>query len=268
MSIVLILIAIISLFCLVICATEHDRAFGHGESFNNYYIRYPGRPFLGILNSTIRLTHDCRARPMMEEHFPEHIDFLKHREAIKAEALHVFNTLRLPSFDQVDESFKSIADNRWKTFLMLWYGDMLQNCQHAPITSSLIKKYRHKIACAMFSILEPGVCIPPHNGPSAAALRYHLCLQIPRHGTAKIRVAEEWITYQEGVDYLFDDTFEHEVKIDAPKNDCVRIVLFLDILRSMKPPISTLVHKISQNATFATFVQNINKNGEVQQSIS
>lgn len=246
---------------------EADRRFACGESFRNYYCVYPGRALLGNFNTLIRWTHDCPSRPSLAYHFPAHVEFFANREIIKQEALRVFNELQLPSFNQVDTVFNSIADERWKTFIMLWYGDMLENCKYAPVTSALISKYRKQIGCAMFSILKPGTHIPSHRGPSAAALRYHLCLQVPKRGTAKIRVDREWITYAEGTEYLFDDSYEHEVMVDAPADDDVRIVLFMDIIRNMKQPLKYVADIVAKNATFADFVKNINANGEVKQKI-
>lgn len=261
------IIIVVALILFLIYLSECDRHFACRESFKNYYLIYPARAGLGIFNTLIRSTHHCPPQPSLSEHFPAHVEFAAQFDAIKKEALDVYERFQLPSFNQVDSFFDSIADDRWKTFIMLWYGDMMANCKYAPVTSALIAKHRDQIGAAMFSILQPGVRIPPHKGPCAAALRYHLCLQVPKRGTAKIRVDREWITYAEGGEYLFDDTYEHEVIVDAPPDDCVRIVLFMDIVRSMKQPLKGVADKIARNATFANFVKQVNANGEIKQQL-
>lgn len=264
-SIVVILILII---CIIVLS-ELDRHYGGcTEKLKAQYLENPGRMFLGALNSIIRLTNSCPPFPSMNEHFPEHVEFLAMKDKIKEEALRVYNDMNLPSMAKLDESFKDIADERWKTFVMMWYNGLTSNAQYAPFTSALCQKYGNKIKAAMFSVLGPGqVIIPPHKGPCAAALRYHLCLQVPKQGTAKISVAGEWITYAEGEDYLFDDTYEHTVEVTGPPNDDVRIVLFMDIIRDTPEPMNLLLQTLSRNVGFANFVKNVNANGETQLKI-
>lgn len=76
---------------------------------------------------------------------------------------------------------------------------------------------------AFFSIMEPGVELPPHYGQTNAALTVHLPLIIP-DGNAYLRVAgidHRWIP---GETYIFDDTFYHNA---WNLTDRTRIVLIL-----------------------------------------
>ena len=55
--------------------------------------------------------------------------------------------------------------------------------------------------------------------------------------------------------------------VDAPADDDVRIVLFMDIIRNMKQPLKYVADHVAKNATFADFVKKINANGEVKQKL-
>jgi len=243
--------------------------FRHEEKSPWEYLRTPIRWPLGYFNSWIRRSVSCPPILDMKKLFPEHADFLAAKEQIKEEALYVLKNFEIPSFDQVDASFSRIADYRWKTFILKAYGDLHVNCTHTPVTANLLKKHSKKIWGAMFSILEPGFFIKPHQGPSAGAMRYHLCLQVPKHGTAKIRVHSDWITYREGEDYLFYDFYNHEVRVEAPLDDDVRIVLFMDVARpDIRQPLKGLMNMIVNNMKFAKKVKDLNARGEVQKKIS
>ena len=91
---------------------------------------------------------------------------------------------------------------------------------------------------AMFSILAPRSHIPSHRGPYKELLRYHLGLIIPspRSG-CRLRVADEVRSWQEGKSLIFDDSYSHEAWNDS---DCHRVVLFVDFVRPLPFPLSTL----------------------------
>jgi aspartyl/asparaginyl beta-hydroxylase (cupin superfamily) len=232
------------------------------------YFQSPVRWPLGFLNTSIRKSVACPPILNLDKLFPEHVEFKAAFEDIKKEALYVLENFRIPSFDQVDANFSRIADYRWKTYILKWYGDLHTNCTHCPVTAALLQKHNKIIWSAMFSILEPGTMIPNHQGPSAAAMRYHLCLQVPKQGTAKIRVHREWITYEEGGEYLFYDIYDHEVRIEAPAHDDLRIVLFMDVARTdLKQPLKGIINFIANNAKFAGAIRDLNARGEVQKKI-
>ena len=67
-------------------------------------------------------------------------------------------------------------------------------------------------------------------------LRHHLALMVPEPATASgIRVGGEVRHWEEGKSMVFDDTYEHEAWNDT---DSDRVVLFLDIVRPLRPPLS------------------------------
>lgn len=60
---------------------------------------------------------------------------------------------------------------------------------------------------ALWSVLEPGVELPPHAGPNAGVLRYHLTVE--GDGSAALQVGDVVVPYVAGGSVLFDDTAEH-----------------------------------------------------------
>ena len=77
---------------------------------------------------------------------------------------------------------------------------------------------------AMFSILKPGVTIPPHTGATNARLVVHLPLIIPEK--CGFRVGNETREWVPGKAWVFDDTIEHEAWNNSDKT---RVILIFDI---------------------------------------
>src|SRR5207253_7082607 len=91
---------------------------------------------------------------------------------------------------------------------------------------------------AFFSRHAPHNPTPDHRVPSEGVRRYPLALKIPQPTEAcRIRVGGEYATWQEGSSLLFDDSYEHEAWNDT---DGIRVVLFMDVVRPLKPPIKQL----------------------------
>ncbi len=89
-----------------------------------------------------------------------------------------------------------------------------------------------------FSILGPGKRLPPHHGPYRGVLRHHLALVVPKPADAAgIRVGDQVRHWREGASLVFDDTYQHEAWNDT---DGHRVVLFLDIVRPLRRPLSWL----------------------------
>ena len=72
---------------------------------------------------------------------------------------------------------------------------------------------------AQFSLLAPGAHVRPHTGPTNERLAISLCLGGCGADT-QIRVGTAWRRWTEGEALVFDDSFEHEVRVaggdDAP----------------------------------------------------
>lgn len=145
----------------------------------------------------------------------------------------------LPNFQDISPRQGNIADDdRWKTYFFCAFGyTSQQNCQRCPETAKLLQNIPG-LKVAFFSILAPGKHIPPHCGKHKGILRCHLALKVPEPREAcRIRVADQIAYWEEGKSLIFDDTYEHEVWNDT--ND-YRVVLFLDIARPLRFPMSLL----------------------------
>jgi aspartate beta-hydroxylase len=91
-----------------------------------------------------------------------------------------------------------------------------------------------------FSVLKPGVELPPHHGLSNAKLTLHLGLVVPPE--TAIRVGGEVRQWKEGRALIFDDSFEHS----AWNHDTrPRAVLIADIWNpALSPPEQDLVERV------------------------
>ena len=141
----------------------------------------------------------------------------------------------LPNFQDISLDQASITrDDAWKTYFFFGYGFRSDaNCARCPDTAALLDGVPG-LTTAFFSILSPHRRIGEHRGPWRGVLRYHLALQVPepRH-EAGISVGGEVAHWDEGHSLLFDDGYRHHAWNDT---DGVRVVLFVDVLRPLKPP--------------------------------
>lgn len=147
----------------------------------------------------------------------------------------------IPNFLEVSPDQKKIDAEQglWKTFFLYGYGYKIENnIQRCPETAKLVEQIPG-MKTAFFSILAPGKHIPPHRGPYAGVLRYHLGLIVPEPiSEVKIRVDKDFGYWEEGKSLIFDDTYEHEVWNNT---DNYRVVLFVDFVR----PLEGFVKKIN-----------------------
>jgi beta-hydroxylase len=160
----------------------------------------------------------------------------------------------LPNFQDISPRQGNIADDdRWKTFFFCAFGyKSEQNCQRCPETVKLLDQIPG-LKVAFFSILAPGKHIPPHRGKHKGIIRYHLALKVPQpQENCRIRVADQIVHWQEGKSLIFDDTFEHEVWNDT--ND-YRVVLFLDIARPLRFPLSVINWTVNSLVGISPIVQ-------------
>lgn len=77
---------------------------------------------------------------------------------------------------------------------------------------------------AQISIMAPGTHVAPHTGPTNE--RLVISLGLAGLEGAQLRVGDEWTRWHRGKVILFDDSFEHEVKIDGDEPRAVLIVHF------------------------------------------
>ena len=78
--------------------------------------------------------------------------------------------------------------------------------------------------------------IPRHRGKHKGIIRYHLGLKVPQPvEQCYIQVDDQIAYWKEGESLIFDDTYYHEVWNNT---DGYRAVLFLDIVRPLRFPLS------------------------------
>ncbi len=130
-------------------------------------------------------------------------------------------------FEAEDENLREKGD--WKQFNMYIRGRKVEeNCKRTPITCKLIDQIKPARTCnrgqVKFSIMQPGVHVYSHCGPTNCRLRAHLGLKVPKG--PRIRVVNETRKWIEGKFIIFDDSFEHEVWHDGKD---FRLVLIVDL---------------------------------------
>lgn len=236
---------------LLMGSIQRNRVWGDVESkrplaedFGNP-LNYLLAPSNNLIRRRGGLVRPFYSRAEMDRMFPQHEMFERAYPQIRAEALALLRdsdegVVQIPEYQEVDRTQKRISSvdksKKWKTFVFKFYGsENKENCARCPITASLVRQCP-SMKAAMFSILDPGFRIPPHRGPSCAALRYHLGVIVPEPGPGQsgcfIRVDGNKLSWRNGEGILFDDTYVHEVVNDTSKR---RVVLFCDVMRPDLP---------------------------------
>lgn len=150
---------------------------------------------------------------------------------IKEEASALIPSLNsITNFDSVLKNQRALYQGeRWKSYFLVAGGEkVIQHQKQCPETSRLLEKIPG-IINAFYSILRPGIEIPPHRGPYAGIMRYHLGLVIPE-GDLGIMVDRKTYRWREGEGVFFDDSFEHEA---WNRTQGLRIILFVDFIRPL-----------------------------------
>jgi aspartyl/asparaginyl beta-hydroxylase (cupin superfamily) len=188
------------------------------------------------------------------------------REEVESILLH---REQLPRYHELARSEQYIsgaidADKDWKVFMLSsLVGKPEVNQKRCPRTTALLEKIPN-VYQAFFSILDPGKSIPAHCGSYLGYLRYHLGLVVPKNNPPSMRVKDQIHTWEENRSIVFDDSWEHEV---YNKSDGLRVVLIVDVLRPMSPPLHAtnwlLTHLVGRHSEEARLVMaNIKKYSE------
>ena len=171
-------------------------------------------------------------------------------------------TDNLPRFQDIspDQGRNISRDNLWKTFFLYGFGvKMHQSCSYCPQTTKIIEQIPG-MKTAFFSILLPGKHIPEHRGPFNGVLRCHLALKVPQaKDQCAIRVEEELYHWSEGKAVIFDDSYPHEA---WNRTDEVRVVLFLDIVRPVRFPVSIINNLLISLIRWSPYIRDAKKNQE------
>jgi ornithine lipid ester-linked acyl 2-hydroxylase len=160
----------------------------------------------------------------------------------------------LPNFQEISADQASITDDdRWKTFFFYGFGFKAEeNCARCPETTAALEAVPG-LTTAFFSILAPHKHIGEHRGPWRGLVRYHLALKVPDPvDAAGINVGGETAHWREGKSLLFDDGYQHFAWNDT---DGIRVVLFVDLVRPLRPPAALFNRALLKVIAFSPFVQ-------------
>jgi aspartyl/asparaginyl beta-hydroxylase (cupin superfamily) len=113
----------------------------------------------------------------------------------------------------------------WSTInLLLPAGRLAPHASLCPKTADMLRVSDEFCEVGMISRLTPGGHIRPHCGPWNARLVAHVGIATSQ--AAQLRVASQWRRWNEGRTLIFDDSFEHECRNNAPTD---RLVLLFAI---------------------------------------
>jgi len=124
-----------------------------------------------------------------------------------------------------------LGNPRWSACHLIKNGEVTAEGRRCPATLAALAglpmpKVQGRSPGVLFSILAPGMHIPPHHGMLNTRLICHLPLVVPPD--CRLRVGNHIRDVREGRMLIFDDTIEHEAWNDS---DAVRAVLLFDIWR-------------------------------------
>jgi aspartyl/asparaginyl beta-hydroxylase (cupin superfamily) len=120
----------------------------------------------------------------------------------------------------------------WSAFYLWKNGEVVQeNAARCPKTMRALQdlplaRVPNRSPSILFSLLQAGARIPPHNGLVNTRLICHLPLIVP--GQCRFRVGNDVREWVAGNAWLFDDTIEHEAWNDS---DQTRVILLFDVWR-------------------------------------
>jgi aspartyl/asparaginyl beta-hydroxylase (cupin superfamily) len=130
------------------------------------------------------------------------------------------------------EQMGMLNNPAWSAFYLWKNGDPVpENAARCPKTMHALRnaplaRVRWRSPSILFSLLQPGAKIPPHNGLINTRLVCHLPLIVP--GKCVFRVGNDQREWVEGKAWAFDDTIEHEAWNGS---DRTRVILLFDVWR-------------------------------------
>jgi beta-hydroxylase len=180
--------------------------------------------------------------PMQDvQRFPDLKPLRDNWQVIRDEASALYGQGMIRAADGTNDlGFNSFFRKGWTRFYLKWYSDYLPSAlQQCPQTVDLLRR-TPSVKAAMFAVLAPGSELGPHRDPFAGSLRYHLGLVTPNSDDCRIFVDGQMYSWRDGQDVMFDETYIHWAE---NKTDQYRIILFADIERPLKGPISRAVNR-------------------------
>lgn len=152
---------------------------------------------------------------------------------VLADEARVFSPYVQSAGNRPRRDYGDLLDNPgWSAFYLIKSGEIVEEAaRRCPVTLSALKAAPltdalGRTPSVLFSLLRPGVRIPPHTGYTNARLICHLPLIAPEG--CGLRVGNETRQWVEGRTLVFDDSMEHEAWNGSAKP---RVVLLFDIWR-------------------------------------
>ncbi len=160
----------------------------------------------------------------------------------------------LPNIQDLSPDQEGLTtDDRWKAYFFSAFGLRADgNCARCPRTARVLESVPG-VTTALFSVLGPHKRLPEHRGVYKGVLRCHLALVVPDPAsTCGISVGGQTAHWEEGKCLVFDDSVPHEAWNDTEAD---RVVLLLDVLRPLRPPISWLNRGVIKAIGCSPFVR-------------
>lgn len=127
--------------------------------------------------------------------------------------------------------------DEWSAKPLFLFGLVFkENALKYPKTFKLVSQLPG-CTSAMFSVLQPGMYIPPHVGIYKGVYRCLFTLKVGQDAESWIKVNETKIIFKAGQPVFFDETAMHEVKNESYET---RVVLLLDFYRKLPFPLNIL----------------------------
>jgi len=243
-----------------------------------FMIYLPTFPLINIITLFLCLIY--RNPPFISDYrniFPSSMEIERNSSVIIREFKNYSKNNKPDCIRKTNPGFKiennSNDDNCWRALYLKKIGKIDNNMiKYFPNTIELLKD--KQIHNAFFSILDPGVEIPPHIGYYKGYLRYHMGVVIPNNNTGRIDdkayivCGGEKYIWEENKGVVFDDLFLHYVK--NPTNQ-TRVVLYLDIKRKSSSRFFNILNDIGiylleESIVFNSFLKNQHSQNKIESS--
>lgn len=237
MSLSLFIVAMVTLYCIAsVIYVYRWRGQTRYQSLTQYLRK--SWPVFAPLNCLLYMTTKAEARKsVLDAAYLKNISVLRDNwqiikeEALALQATGAFEAIKKPgSVGYYDVGFRTFYKRGWSKFYLMWYGTTHNSAQRlCPKTLALLNQVPG-IQGAMYSILPAGAELTLHSDPMASSLRYHLGLCTPNSADCFINVDGIECNWQDGEDFVFDETYPHYAKNNS---NASRLILMCDVERPM-----------------------------------
>ena len=150
------------------------------------------------------------------------------------------------AFIDPEQLYIDTSNIPWNAIILRAYNKDTNLVKYFPHTVKILSNIKN-CTTAYFSILYPGKLIPLHTGVFKGVLRYHLGLKVPSNKeNCYIVVNNKKKIWEEGSDFLFDDTYPHYVYNNTNE---IRVILLLDIIRPFNNIIIDSINRLFLKTT-------------------